>query len=377
MHSPQAIKQTFTRRGEQNEGYHMFLALREFKHAKLRYALVSAIIVLVASLVFILSALANGLATGQSEAIDAIDADGFVVATGSEYLLDRSRLPAETLDQVREANGVEEAQPLLASANNVRIGDQDGVLGVSILGVDPGSFLDPGNGLEENPDGAVIDQSMANEGVGVGDVLRFEPSGVEIEVVGIVDGHEYRLIPTLFVSLDTYVQIVPDAKDTYSAIAVRGDYASLADSVEGVMVGSRDDLVTGLPGYQEQAGTLLMIQGFLVVIAAGIIAAFFFIITLQKMSELGVMKALGATTFTLATALVIQSVILSVIGILVGIVVSWLLQSVLEGTVPYRVQSSQMILYGTILLVVAVAGTLLSLFRIARVDPLDAINRAN
>ncbi|MCO5214990.1 MAG: ABC transporter permease [Thermomicrobiales bacterium] len=355
----------------------MFLALREFKHAKLRYALVSAIIVLVASLVFILSALANGLATGQSEAIDAIDADGFVVATGSEYLLDRSRLPAETLDQVREANGVEEAQPLLASANNVRIGDQDGVLGVSILGVDPGSFLDPGNGLEENPDGAVIDQSMANEGVGVGDVLRFEPSGVEIEVVGIVDGHEYRLIPTLFVSLDTYVQIVPDAKDTYSAIAVRGDYASLADSVEGVMVGSRDDLVTGLPGYQEQAGTLLMIQGFLVVIAAGIIAAFFFIITLQKMSELGVMKALGATTFTLATALVIQSVILSVIGILVGIVVSWLLQSVLEGTVPYRVQSSQMILYGTILLVVAVAGTLLSLFRIARVDPLDAINRAN
>lgn len=359
----------------------MFLALREFKHARLRYALVSAVIVLVASLVFILSGLANGLATGQSEAIDAIDADGFVVATGSEYLLDRSRLSVETLDQVGEVRGVEDVQPFSASASNVRIGDKDDVIGVSVIGIPPGSFLDPGAGsganLDTNAEGVVIDQSLANEGVEIGDVLRFEPSDVEIEVIGIVDGHQYRLAPTLFVSLDTYAQIVPDAKDTYGAIAVRGDHRGIADSVDGVMVGSRDDLITGLPGYQEQAGTLLMIQGFLVVIAAGIIAAFFFIITLQKMSELGVMKALGATTATLATALVIQSVILSVIGITVGIIVSWLLQMVLEGTVPYRVQGSQMVLYGTILLVVAVAGTLLSLFRIARVDPLDAINRAN
>lgn len=359
----------------------MFLALREFKHARLRYALVSAVIVLVASLVFILSGLANGLATGQSEALEAIDADAFVLATGSEFLLDRSRLSPETLDQVREVEDVDDAQPFSASASNVRVGDSDDVIGVSILGVPAGSFLDPGaesgDSLEARPEGVVIDQSLANEGVGVGDTLRFEPSGVEVEVIGIVDGHQYRLAPTLFLSLDKYVEVVPDAADTYGAIAVRGDDSTIAENIDGVLIGSPNDLVTGLPGYQEQALTLLMIQGFLVVIAAGIIAAFFFIITLQKMSELGVMKALGATTATLAKALVLQSIFLSVIGITVGIIVSWLLQMVLEGTVPYRVQGGQMLMYGTILLVVAVTGTLLSLFRIARVDPLDAINRAN
>jgi ABC-type antimicrobial peptide transport system permease subunit len=35
-----------------------------------------------------------------------------------------------------------------------------------------------------------------------------------------------------------------------------------------------------------------------------------------------------------------------------------------------------MALYGSILLVVGMLGTLLSLVRIARVDPLDAINKA-
>ena len=41
----------------------MFLALKELKHAKLRYTLMSIIIVLIAWLVFILSGLGNGLST--------------------------------------------------------------------------------------------------------------------------------------------------------------------------------------------------------------------------------------------------------------------------------------------------------------------------
>lgn len=362
----------------------MFLALREFRHAKLRFALITVVIAMVASLVFILSGLANGLAAGSSEAIDAIDANRFAVARGSEFALDRSRLSPDTVAAIASADGVEDAQPMVTLVGSARLADSDDLIGVSVIGVPVGSFLEPGiesgDRLSDQPNGIVIDQSLANEGVDIGDTLILEPTQTELTVVGITDGHQYRLAPTMFVSLDQMESIQPDLEGNVSAVAIRGngdEIDALADSVEGIEIGTGSNIIQKLPGYTEQNATLTLIQVFLVVIAALVIAAFFFILTLQKMPELGVMKALGATTRVLAKALMIQAVILATIGILIGIMVGDTLWYAAEGVVPYMVQWQQMLLYSVLLLAVAVIGTLLSLIRIARVDPLNAINGAN
>lgn len=362
----------------------MFLALREFKHAKLRYALVAGVIAMVASLVFILSGLANGLNAGNSEAIEAIDADRFVVATGSEFSFDRSRISPETLKAISDAEGVDEAQPLVTVMGNVRTSGSEDLISVSVIAVPTDTFLEPdvtsGESLSENPEGIVIDHSLANEGVEIGDTLTFVPGGTELSVIGITDGHQYRLAPTMMISLDRVAEIQPDLDDNVNAVAVRGDgdaIEALPDSIENIQVGTQSTIIGELPGYQEQNLTLSLIQVFLVVIAAGIIAAFFFILTLQKMSELGVMKAIGATTWVLAKALIIQSIILGIIGVLIGIAAGCIVWYLAEGVVPYQIRWEQMAMYGTILLTVAIVGTLLSLVRIARVDPLDAINKAN
>ncbi len=360
----------------------MFLALKEFKHAKLRYALVTGVIAMVASLVFILSGLANGLAAGNSEAIESMDADRFVTAVGAELSFDRSRIGPETVQAVTDADGVEDAQPFSTVMGNVRVSDSDDLVSVSVIAVPVESFLAPGatsgTSLADNPEGIVIDQSLANEGVEIGDTLVFEPSGAELEVVGITDGYQYRLAPTVIMNLDRITEIQPDLENVVNAIAVRGDGATLdllPETVENIEIADQGTIIQNLPGYTEQSLTLLLIQVFLVVIAAGIIAAFFFILTLQKMSELGVMKALGATTWVLAKALIIQSIILGIIGVLIGIAAGCLVWYLAEGFVPYQVRWEQMAMYGSILLIVAIVGTLLSLVRIARVDPLDAINK--
>ena len=360
----------------------MFLALKEFKHAKLRYALVTGVIAMVASLVFILSGLANGLAAGNSEAIEAMGADRFVTAVGAELTFDRSRIGPDTVQAVIDADGVEEAQPFTTVIGNVRVADSDDLVSVSVIAVPVDSFLAPdarsGANLADNPDGIVIDQSLPNEGVDIGDTLVFEPSGAELEVIGITEGYQYRLAPTLIMNLDRVTEIQPDLEDNVNAIAIRGDGTTLdamPDSIEGIEIADQGTIIQELPGYTEQTLTLLLIQVFLVVIAAGIIAAFFFILTLQKMSELGVMKALGATTWVLAKALIIQSIILGIIGVLFGIAAGCIVWYLAQGFVPYQIRWEQMAMYGTILLIVAIVGTLLSLIRIARVDPLDAINK--
>lgn len=53
----------------------MFLALKELKHAKFRYAMMTAIIVLIAWLVFILSGLGNGLSTLSAATLKNIDTE--------------------------------------------------------------------------------------------------------------------------------------------------------------------------------------------------------------------------------------------------------------------------------------------------------------
>lgn len=357
----------------------MFLALREIRHAKLRYALIAGVIVMVSALVFILSGLANGLATGNSAAIDRLPIDGMVISEGSDYQLDRSALSIDTVDEIAGQENVDDAAPFGATAANVRNGDSDDLIGVSLIAVDPESFAAPdpesGDPLGEG-NGVVIDQTLENEGVGVGDTLVLDPGGVELEVIGTVSDNSYRLAPTLLMPLGLWQELRAETggaePDEISAVLVQGE----AEAPDGTIVASATEIVENLPGYSEQALTLMLIQVFLVVIAAGIVAAFFYIITLQKIPELGVMKAIGTKTAYLAKALLSQVVILGVAGVIVGTAIAYIVELIIGGTVPFALETSQFLLYGGILLGVAVIGTLLSLFRVARIDALDAINNA-
>ncbi len=365
----------------------MFLALREIRHAKLRFAMITGVIVMVSSLVFILSGLANGLSAGNTEAIDAMPIDGFVVSRGSDYLLDRSSVPTRAVETIAGIDGVESAEPLGVSSANITKHGSDDVIGVSFFGlvddsmVAPGTTSGEGLGVEES--GVVIDETLTEDGIGVGDTIVADPSGVELTVVGVTSGHSYRLRPTVFMSLDLWRQLHPGQDggnaDQVPAIVVRGDEAALAaipETVDGVMVGSKGQVASHIPGESEQNATLLLIQVFLVVIAAGVIAAFFYIITLQKMPELGVMKAIGTSTGYLARAMIAQVLLLALVGVLLGISVADTLALVIGSAVPYSITGQRMALFGGILLLVAVGGTVLSLTRVARVDPLDAINTA-
>ena len=202
-------------------------------------------------------------------------------------------------------------------------------------------------------------------------------------MVGTTSGQTYRISPVVFLPLDVWQQVQPrqegEPADAVTAILVKGEpgaIAAIPNAVPGTMVGSLAEIANHIPGESEQNSTLLLIQLFLVVIAAGIIAAFFYIITLQKMPELGVMKAIGTGTGYLARVLVSQVAILALIGILLGISIADTLALIIGDAVPYSVTTQRMALFGSILLVVAVGGAVLSLMRIARVDPLDAINKA-
>lgn len=365
----------------------MFLALREIRHAKLRFALITGVIVMVSSLVFILSGLANGLSAGNTAAIDAMSIDAMIVSDGSNFLLDRSAVPASEAETIRAIDGIETAEPVGISSANITAQGSSEIIGVSFFGIVPDSMIQPGISRGEEfaagENAVIIDETLTDDGIGLGDTFVTDPAGIELTVVGVTTNHTYRLAPTVYMPLELWQELQPTqegaAPDAVSAILVRGDQSAIdtiPEAVPNTMVASKDQIANHIPGESEQNSTLLLIQVFLVVIAAGIIAAFFYIITLQKMPELGVMKALGTGTGYLARTLIAQVVGLALVGVLLGISIADTLALIIGNAIPYSISTQRMALFGSVLLLVAVGGTVLSLTRIARVDPLDAINKA-
>lgn len=374
----------------------MFLALRELRHARLRYLLIGAIITLIAWLVFLLSGLANGLANDNGGAVRAMPATGVVFQQGSQLLLQRSSLPSSTLNQVLAVPGVTAATPLGLSMVNVQRAGGGDRLAAAVMAIDPVGFLAPpaveGRALRDAAaDEVIVDQSLSEDGVRVGDTLLVRPSGAKLTVAGFTSGRTYSHLPVIYMPLSAWqglqtdpaapgAQGAPASTSAISAVVVQssGDaLARITTVVPGVEVGTLSAVIGAVPGYAEESGTLTMIQGFLVVIAAFIVAAFFYVLTLQKTSQFGVLKVIGASTGVLGRDLIGQVLLLTTAGIMAGALLSLAVAQIIPGGVPFLLEGPTVALYGAVLLVVALLGALLSLRRIARIDALTAIGRTD
>ena len=78
----------------------MFLAIREIKKEKLRYGLILTVVVLISYLIFILSALALGLATANTAAVDSWQSKSFVMTKDANGNAGQSLLTTKQVDQL-------------------------------------------------------------------------------------------------------------------------------------------------------------------------------------------------------------------------------------------------------------------------------------
>src|SRR5699024_3263223 len=112
---------------------------------------------------------------------------------------------------------------------------------------------------------------------------------------------------------------------------------------------------------------------FLFVISAAIVAIFLYVLTVQKISMFGLMKAQGISSAYLARSVIAQTFILALIGVVLAFGLTLLAGSFLPNAVPIMFDIPTMIIYGLVLIVVAILGAVISVWTIIRIDPLEAI----
>ncbi|MEK7326857.1 MAG: FtsX-like permease family protein [Chloroflexota bacterium] len=261
---------------------------------------------------------------------------------------------------------------------------------VTVLAIDPTGFLAPaiieGESLVSAPEGGiVVDESMKRRGVQLGDTLRITGAEMELTVIGFTAGQTYNHIPVIFMDLLRWRSLkfaAPGSDrgvvDPVSIIAVQMDEAAatqVAATLSGVEIVTPKVALDHLPGYKEEQSSILMIEVFLFVIAAFIVAVFFYVITLQKTNQFGVLKAFGASTGFLARGLIGQVLCLSLIGIGLGALLTYSVAAIMPESIPFNLAREIVVNYSAVLLLVALGGALLSLRQIATIDPLIAIGR--
>lgn len=361
----------------------MFLAWNEIKYSKTRFALIIGVIVLVSYLVYFLTGLAYGLAQDNRTSVDKWEADAIVLTDESNANIGMSMMPLGERDQV-DADEV----AVLGQAPNVirREGEtsEEAKINVTFFGIDPDEFIMPevieGEAFTEEYE-VIADISLQEEeGIELGDKLKLAGSDIEVEVVGFTEDAKFNVAPVLYTTIATYQDIRFEAIDEsdegrISALVLRNDSVSGIDvENDNLVVYTISEYIEEIPGYMAQLLTFGLMISFLIVIAAVVIGIFMYVLTVQKSSMFGVMKAQGIPTGYISSSVVMQTFLLSLMGTLTGLALTVLTAYFLPATVPY--QSNRYFLIGiTVLLILfAVIGAFFSVRTIVKIDPLEAID---
>ncbi|HCW7877343.1 TPA: ABC transporter permease [Staphylococcus aureus] len=348
----------------------MFLAWNEIRRNKLKFGLIIGVLTMISYLLFLLSGLANGLINMNKEGIDKWQADAIVLNKDANQTVQQSVFNKKDIE-----NKYKKQATLKQTGEIVSNGHQkDNVL---VFGVEKSSFLVPSliEGHKATKDNEVLaDETLKNKGFKIGDTLSLSQSDEKLHIVGFTESAKYNASPVIFTNDATIAKINPRLTgDKINAVVVRDTNwkdKKLSQELEAVSI---NDFIENLPGYKPQNLTLNFMISFLFVISATVIGIFLYVMTLQKTSLFGILKAQGFTNGYLANVVISQTLILALFGTAFGLLLTGVTGAFLPDAVPVKFDVLTLLVFAIVLMIVSVLGSLFSILTIRKIDPLKAI----
>ena len=375
-----------------------YLALKEVWRTRGRFLLISLVIALITVLVLFIAGLAEGLGSGNIEYLSKLDAQLIVYQKNSELSISASQIGRSRLNDVSRIDSVVAAGPIgFASASIVMNGGKK-PLDISLIGVEPGypgdvPVVQGGRLTTRRSSEAVIDRLVAAQtGLKVGDsftiktVQGTDEKLYELRVAGISGGQQYFLRPSLITPYLTWDRIRPKAdsasNDLISNIiavklndpsAVTALKQRIARQVANVEVVDLKTAYEASPGYAAQQVTLNTQSYFTLIIGVLVLGGFFQIQMLQKVPQIGMLKAIGTPSRTVALAALVQIMAVTFIGVFIGAAGTVALAMNFPVTVPIVLRANSSFIAIVSLLLIGPIGGLVSIRYSLRIEPLKAL----
>ncbi|WP_086428694.1 ABC transporter permease [Staphylococcus cornubiensis] len=348
----------------------MFLAWNEIKRNKLKFSLIIGVLILISYLLFLLSGLAKGLINMNTEGINRWHADAIVLNKDANQTVQQSSFDTSLVKGKFDKQATLKQTGVIVSNGKI---EENALL----YGTQKDAFIVPklteGRAFKANNE-VIADGTLKEKGFKLGDTLSLSQSDESLKIVGFSESAKYNASPVLFGNDQTIEKVNPIlTKDKTNAVVVKDSHwqkQSLDDSLEAVDI---DTFIENLPGYQAQNLTLNFMIGFLFIISATVIGVFLYVITLQKTHLFGVLKAQGFTNADLVKVVLSQTFVLALIGTVIGLILTLITGNFLPSAVPIQFDLWTLIIFGVVLILVSLLGSLFSIVTIRKIDPLKAI----
>ena len=381
-----------------------FLAFKEIFHSKGRFLLVASIVALITTLVLFIAALAEGLGSGNREYIEKLNGELIAVQEKVDLSVAASRIGRSKANEIRRVEGVAAIGQVGFSNATLLFDGQLKSIEIALVGVEPGRPGEPdvttGRQLGRDPSSeALIDANVATLGnVKLGDTITVKviqgtsEELYDLRVVGITDGRKYQLrTGSVFVPYLEWDKIRPEATEATiqgelisNIVAIKlddpNDWKNMARRIQSevskIEVVDRKTAYEAFPGYAQQQSTLDTQRFFTFFISVLVIGGFFQIQTLQKVAQIGMLKAVGASNWTVALASLTQIVAVNAFGVFLGTIGTLALASGIPPTVPVVFVGQAVLAAIGALLMIGPIGGLVSVWALLRVEPLTALGLA-
>jgi putative ABC transport system permease protein len=364
-----------------------FLASKEILNAKSRYALLTGLVALIAFLVFVMTGLASGLGNASVSGLRTLTDEATLVAYAPsvQRSLGRSDIDAGLAPAAARSPEVA-AAPVGQSMVNLRTG-AGATVTVALVGVPEDPRFVPADRVP-GPDEVLLDHGLAGEHE-VGEQLVVQPGGRTLTVAGFADLGSLQHTPVAYTPLPTWQRVRHAPFAAADAPAPNRASALLITTAGGVDpstaraeltrhadldVVTSDEAVAASPGYQEETGTISLIRGLLLAIAALLVGTVFWILTLQKEGSLAVLRAAGARPALLLGTYLLQVTATTAVGIGAGVAAARL-AAIAMPTTAYLLTTTDVVVAAVALTVLALGASAASIRRLVGVDPILSLGR--
>jgi putative ABC transport system permease protein len=381
-----------------------YLAFKETWRHKGRFFLFSLVIALITTLILFIAGLAEGLGSGNREYLEKLNGEILVYQAKVDLSITASQIDLSKLNDIRRIKGVSAVGPLGFSRVAVGRENPGKLINTTLIGVEPGKPGEPpaieGQGLRlRDGKDTIIDRNVALEtGLRVGDTLIVKSiqdnkeKYNQLRIVGVTTSQKYSIQPSIFVPFQTWEKIRPQASAaqsqgdlTANIVAVRledaGQQATvmslLEKQVRDIQAVDRVTAYEATPGYSAQKSTLDTQENFALLIGVLVIGGFFQIQTLQKVAQIGMLKAIGIGNGAVALAALIQIIIVTVAGVFLGSIVTQGLSLILPANIPIVFTARNTVAAIASLLIIGPLGGLVSIRYSLRIEPLTALGLAS
>ncbi|MCC7208985.1 MAG: ABC transporter permease [Anaerolineae bacterium] len=359
------------------------LAWRNLVHERTRLIMGVAGVALAVLLIVLINGVFVGAETSMVNYIVRQPARLWLMQAGVENMhMAYSMLPPGLVERVKQIPGVQEAAGVLYVAANVEVSDT--LVPSYIFGVEPGQPLGGPWQLAEGRampglTEAVVDQALARRyGLSLGNSINIR--GFELTIIGLSEetfgfGSNIVFVNKVAMALGmgvspqaaSYILIRP-APDT-DAVELAGRLRSVIP--EANLVTQEDSAASDMNLARQMGSDVIRVMNILAfIVGLLVIGISVYSLTLERIREYGVLKAIGARPQQLFTVVIAQAYTCAAIGFIIGLILALGAARMLVDLTMTSVliAPSDVLRQLPVLVLVATLAALLPIARVLRLD---------